>query len=106
MGKRVGYRVLIIAGVIPDDDSFWQVAKNQGFEVRRGYLSTSNRSKQDDAYLITDIISTIYEKSGPSSIVLIAGDADYMPPLKKTVDKGWRNEIAFIGHSVSSALEG
>jgi uncharacterized LabA/DUF88 family protein len=105
-GKARRIASAYIAGVIPDDDSFWRVAKNHGFEVRRGYLGTNNRSKQDDAYLITDIVSTIYEKSGPSTIVLVAGDADYMPPLKKSVEKGWRNEIAFIGHSISSALEG
>src|SRR4051812_45483142 len=25
-----------IAGVIPDDDSFWKIAENQGFVVKRG----------------------------------------------------------------------
>ncbi len=93
-----------IAGVVPDDDYFWQVARNQGFEVKHDYLGTNNRSKQDDAYLISEIVSTIYEKPGPSTIVLVADDADYMPPLLKVLAKGWRSEIAFIGHSVSSAF--
>jgi uncharacterized LabA/DUF88 family protein len=75
-------------------------------ELQTASIGTSNRSKQDDAFLITEIVATVYEKSGPSTIVLIAGDADYMPPLKKTMEKGWRNEVAFIGHSISSALEG
>lgn len=94
-----------IAGVIPDDDYFWEVAKNQGFQVKRGYLGANNRSKQDDSYLITEIVSTIYEKEGPSTVVLLAGDADYKPPLEKVLEKGWRSEIAFIGHGVSSALD-
>jgi uncharacterized LabA/DUF88 family protein len=94
-----------IAGVIPDDDSFWQIAKNQGFKVRRGYLGSNNRSKQDDAYLITDMVSTLYEQVGPSTVVLIAGDADYAPPLTKSIEKGWRNEIVFIDHGVSRSLE-
>lgn len=94
-----------IAGVIPDDDSFWQIAENQGFNVRRGYLGTNNRSKQDDAYLITDMVSTIFEQPGPSTVVLIAGDADYVPPLKKSLAKGWRNEVVFIDHGISRSLE-
>lgn len=98
-------RTAYIAGVVPDDDYFWQVAKNQGFEVKRGYLGTNNRSKQDDAYLITEIVSTVYEKLGPSTTVLVAGDADYMPPLLKVLAKGWRSEVAFIGHSISTSLE-
>ena len=98
-------RSAYIAGVIPDDDSFWDIARNQGFTVRRGYLAPNNRSKQDDAYLITEIISTIYEQEGPSTVVLVAGDADYVPPLKKSIDKGWRNEIAFIDRGISMNLE-
>ena len=94
-----------IAGVIPDDDSFWQIAKNQGFNVRRGYLGSNNRSKQDDAYLITDMVSTLYEQLGPSTVVLIAGDADYVPPLTKSIAKGWRNEVVFIDHGISRSLE-
>ncbi|MGE8360194.1 NYN domain-containing protein [Pseudomonas sp.] len=97
-----------IAGVIPDDDSFWTVAEKQGFKVMRGYLSGSpghQRSKQDDAYLVTEITSTLYEQDGPSTIVLVAGDADYVPPLLKAGEKGWRTEVAFIDRGLSSALE-
>ena len=104
-GRARPVRKAYIAGVIPDDDYFWEVAKNQGFIVKRGYLGTGNRSKQDDAYLITEIVSTVYEERGPATIVLVAGDADYKPPLERIVEKGWRAEVAFIGHSVSIALE-
>jgi hypothetical protein len=94
-----------IAGVIPDGDSFWQIANNQGLKVRRGYLGSNNRSKQDDAYLITDMVSTLYEQSGPSTVALIAGDADYVPPLIKSLERGWRNEVVFIDHGISRSLE-
>lgn len=102
-GRSVGSAY--IAGVIPDDDSFWRIAENQGFKVRRGYLGHQNRSKQDDAYLITDLVSTLFEESGPSTIVLIAGDADYMPALRKSLEKGWRNEVVFVEHGVSITLQ-
>lgn len=103
-GKCRPVRSAYIAGVIPDDDSFWEIAKNQGFVVKRGYLGTGNRSKQDDAYLITEMTATLYEQEGPSTIVLAAGDADYVPPLMKSVEKGWRTEVAFIARGVSSSL--
>lgn len=94
-----------IAGVIPDDDSFWEIARNRGFTVRRGFLGSRHRSKQDDAFLITDLMSTLYEQPGPSTIVLVAGDADYMPPLMRILEKGWRNEVAFISRGISVTLE-
>jgi uncharacterized LabA/DUF88 family protein len=102
--KSRGIRSAYIAGVIPDDDTFWQIAENQGFTVRRGFLGANNRSKQDDAYLIADMVSTLFEHEGPSTIILVAGDADYVPPLKKSLEKGWRNEVAFIRRGVSAAL--
>ena len=97
-----------IAGVIPDDDSFWEAAKSKGFTVHRGYLNSGGRSKQDDAYLITSIMETLYEEEGPSTIVLVAGDADYAPPLLKCLDKGWRVELAFtdMGGGISMRLSG
>lgn len=94
-----------IAGVIPDDDSFWSAAEAKGFTVRRGYLGSGNRSKQDDAYLIAEIVETIWSQDGPATIVLVAGDADYVPALMKSLAKGWRNEIAFIDRGISIALE-
>ncbi len=103
-GKARGVKTAYIAGVIPDDDSFWEVAKSQGFTVRRGYLGSSGRSKLDDAYLMTDLVSTLYEESGPSTIVLVAGDADYMPALKRSLEKGWRNEVLFISRGLSVVL--
>src|SRR5215468_5653867 len=55
-------------------------------------------------YLITDMTATLYEQDGPSTIVLVAGDADYVPPLTKALDKGWRNEVVFTARGVSTAL--
>lgn len=104
-GAARGAKSAYMAGVIPDDDSFWAIAEKEGFTVRRGYLGHGNRSKQDDAHLITAIMETIYEQKGPSTIVLVAGDADYGPPLAKAIEKGWRVEICFHRVGLSGALE-
>jgi hypothetical protein len=104
-GNARGVASAYIAGVIPDDDSFWKVAEDRGFTVKRGYLGTGNRSKQDDAYLISEIVETVCTQEGPSTIILVAGDADYVPPLIKSLDRVWRNEVAFIDRGISIALE-
>ncbi len=94
-----------VAGVIPDDDSFWEIWKNHNFEVNRGFLGHGKRSKQDDSFLVRDLTKTVCREPGPSTIVLVAGDADYMPPLQMAVEEGWRVEVLTIGRGVSSALE-
>ncbi len=99
-----GVKTAYVAGVVPDDDTFWAIADSRGWTVRRGYLGAKNRSKQDDAWLITDLMKTLYEEQGPSTIVLVAGDADYMPPLKTAIEKGWRVEVLFISSGLSAGL--
>lgn len=103
-GQSRGVKTAYVAGVIPEDDSFWEIAKSRGWTVRRGYLGSRNRSKQDDAWLITDLMRTVYEEQGPSTIVLVAGDADYMPPLKTALEKGWRVEVLFISKGLAPGL--
>jgi uncharacterized LabA/DUF88 family protein len=104
-GNPRGVASAYIAGVVPDDDSFWEAARSKGFTVKRGYLGTGNRSKQDDAYLISEIVETVCMQQGPSTVVLVAGDADYVPPLIKAQDRHWRNEVAFIDRGISISLE-
>jgi uncharacterized LabA/DUF88 family protein len=94
-----------VAGVVPDDDYFWEIWKQHNFIVNRGFLGHNNRSKQDDAFLIRDMTKTICRAEGPSTIVLIAGDADYGPPLEFAVEEGWRVEVLTTGRGISSALE-
>jgi uncharacterized LabA/DUF88 family protein len=48
--------------------------------------------------------STLFEQPGPSTVVLVAGDADYVPPLSKAVEKGWRTEVAFTNRGIATAL--
>ncbi len=88
-------RTAFVAGIIPDDDDFWHAVERQGFTVRRGFINEHDRSKQDDAYVVSAITAALYEEEGPSTIVLVAGDADYVPPLERAVAKGWRVEVAF-----------
>ena len=34
----------------------------------------------------------------------MAGDADYVPPLAESLEKGWCYEVAFITRGLSTAL--
>jgi uncharacterized LabA/DUF88 family protein len=104
-GNPRGIASAYIAGVIPDDDTFWKAAQSNGFEVRRGYLGAGNRSKQDDAFLVSEIVETVCTKPGPSTLILVAGDADYVPALMKGLKRDWRTEVAFINRGISISLE-
>lgn len=94
-----------MAGVIPDDDTFWDAAAAQGWDIERGYHGAGGKSKQDDNFVVAELVEVLLTKEGPSTIVLVAGDGDYGPALKKAEKYGWRVEIAFIKQGRSKALD-
>ena len=73
-GKDRFVSTAFIAGVIPDDDTFWQKAQKEGFEVKRGFIS-NNSSKCDDSYLVAEIMETIYEGMGYFEVLVKKGSA-------------------------------
>jgi uncharacterized LabA/DUF88 family protein len=98
-------RQAFIAGTIPPEDSFWDSARNQGFTVRLGYRGYGGKSKQDDHHITADMVETVCEQPGPSTIVLVAGDGDYGPGLDKALARGWRVEVCYVEGTLSPALE-
>ena len=99
-------RQAMIAGTIPPDDSFWDVARDQGFTVKLGYRGFHGKSKQDDHHITADIVETVCEQPGPSTIVLVAGDGDYGPALEKVLARGWCIEVCYVEGSLSPAVKG
>ena len=104
-GNPRGVRKAVISGTIPPEDSFWQIARNQGFEVRLGYKGFGGRSKQDDTHLVADLVEIVCTVSGPATIVLVAGDGDYIPALQKALTRGWRVEVVFFQRGLAPGLD-
>lgn len=103
-GVGRGVRKAVISGTIPPEDSFWQIARDQGFEVRLGYRGFGGRSKQDDTHLVADLVEVVCTAGGPATVVLVAGDGDYGPALQKALSRGWRVEVLFVERDFSHAL--
>ena len=94
--KLYGFGTVDLGSVLPPANSFsTAIASTAKLPV-----TTSVGSHRGDTRLpeqtLTDMVATLYEQQGPASIVLMAGDADYVPPLEKALDKDWRTEVAFI----------
>jgi uncharacterized LabA/DUF88 family protein len=104
-GKMRPVRQAMIAGTIPPEDSFWEVVRNQGFSVKLGYRGFGGKSKQDDHHITADLVETVCEEPGPSTIVLVAGDGDYGPALDKALARGWRIEVCYVEGSLSPAVQ-
>jgi uncharacterized LabA/DUF88 family protein len=98
-------RTAMIAGTVPPEDSFWEIARNQGFAVKLGYRGFGGKSKQDDHHVTADMVETVCTEPGPSTVILVAGDGDYGPCLDKALARGWRVEVFFVRTGLSPEIE-
>jgi hypothetical protein len=90
----------------PPSDTVWKAAKQYGFKNKIFQRSRHNKEKMVDTQLTVDLMTDIYTTLNPSTdrIIIVAGDADFVPAIKAARDKGFHVKVAFWGHA-SAAIK-
>ena len=101
-------RAVLIGSRPPDNDSLWKAAEEKGgFEVQvfdRNPIS--GREKQVDSAIITQMMKDAYRHAqAGDEFILVAGDADYVPPVKEILEEKMSVTVAFWSHAVSWKLK-
>ncbi len=88
----------------PPTDTVWKAARDHGFKDRIFQRSRHRKEKMVDTQLTVDLIQDIHTELAPSTdkIIIVAGDADYVPAIKAARDKGFHVKVAFWNHASSS----
>lgn len=85
----------------PQNDSVWQAAERNGFQVVVYDRNVANHEKKID----TDIVATMIEDSyelltiGEDEITLVSGDADYVPAIEKLKKRSIPVHVVFWNHA-------
>ncbi len=85
----------------PKNDSLWDAARRQGFEVIAYDRNIAGHEKKID----TDVVATMIEDSyeiltiGEDEVTLISGDADYVPAIEKLKNRGIPVHVVFWKHA-------
>jgi uncharacterized LabA/DUF88 family protein len=92
-------RTALFGSTPPSTDSIWDMARREGFEVLLFPRNSQNREKQVDTSIGTMIVedSFIYMKPG-DTVVLLAGDGDFVPPLHSVRSRGFTVKQMFWSH--------
>lgn len=90
----------------PPTDSVWQAAKQYGFQNKIFQRSKHNKEKMVDTQLTVDLMKDIYTNLAPDSdrIIIVAGDADYVPAIEAARERGFYVKVAFWQHA-SAAIK-
>ena len=100
----------------PEIDTIWQLASKRGWEVNRFKRNLiSGKEKQLDTSIVADITELVchsevrklkFEKY-QNVIVLVAGDSDFIPAIRKVIAQNgwWRIEVWGLAQSMSNAIK-
>lgn len=93
-------------GSPPPGDSFWDMVKRKGFDVKTYDRSYNKERKVDVAigYAIAKDLHTIDKKN--SEIILVAGDKDFTPVVEDVAKEGYRICVAFWDHAAAEMRHG
>ena len=75
----------------PPNDSLWDLARKEGFEVFTFDRNFSNKEKEVDVAIATQIMedSFLYMKpERKDRLVLVSGDRDYLPTVESLAKRG------------------
>ena len=90
----------------PKNDSLWDAARRNGFEVITYDRNVANHEKKID----TDITATMIEDSflvlkPGDEITLVSGDSDYVPAIEKLTARGIPVHVVFWKHAARELKE-
>jgi uncharacterized LabA/DUF88 family protein len=91
----------------PQNDSLWNAAKKNGFEVVVYDRNVADHEKKIDTDIVATMIEDSYEifEIGKDEITLVAGDSDYVPPIEKLKKRGIPVHVVFWGHAARELKE-
>jgi uncharacterized LabA/DUF88 family protein len=79
----------------PPNDSVWNRIREEGFDVKVFDRNIRNKEKGVDMEMGMDVADVLHGVSPPRTIVIAAGDADYVPVVDRARSRGWEVEVWF-----------
>ncbi|MFI1585526.1 NYN domain-containing protein [Embleya sp. NPDC020630] len=101
-------RSILFGSRPPANDSLWDRARNEGFEVEVFDRNAANKEKEVDVSLATTMMEDSYEHMRAARgdmAVLIAGDRDYVPTVNSLKKRNLKVRVVFWEHAVARALQ-
>ncbi|MFF6785486.1 NYN domain-containing protein [Streptomyces sp. NPDC012510] len=101
-------RSILFGSRPPANDSLWERARQDGFEVKVYDRNASNKEKEVDVSLSTTLMEDSYEymrAERNDMAVLLTGDRDYVPTVLSLQRRGLKVRVVFWEHAVARALK-
>lgn len=91
----------------PANDSLWELARREGFEVFTFDRNYSNKEKEVDVAIATQIMEDSFlhmKAERQDRVVLVSGDRDYLPAVESLRSRGIPTTVVFWSHATAVDL--
>lgn len=91
----------------PENDTLWDLARREGFEVFTYDRNFSNKEKEVDVAIATQIVEDSFLHMKPERhdrVVLVSGDRDYLPTIESLRSRGIPTTVVFWKHATAVDL--
>ncbi len=85
----------------PENDTLWKIANQAGFETVIYDRNIQNKEKKVDISIVTEMLRDAYKLVDleRDTVVLVAGDGDFVPTIESLVQDGYKVKVYFWGHA-------
>ncbi|MDR1905098.1 MAG: NYN domain-containing protein [Treponema sp.] len=98
-------KAILVGSTPPPNDSLWNAAKSQGFEVITHERSHSTgEEKAVDTELAARGLKIIYKHPKAAVLKLLSGDRDFLPLIRSAYEEGWEAELWGFSSGISNEL--
>ena len=94
-------------GSPPPGDSFWEMIKRKGWDVKIYEKDIRHKEKKVDVAIGYAMAKDAYSKvdKKKDTLTLVAGDKDYVPAISDLKTDGFNVDVAFWGHAAKELRE-
>ena len=89
----------------PEVDSVWKKMKEHNWKLDiKDKSYHTGKEKQVDSQLITDVVSLVASQGAPGILIIVSGDADYIPPIQEALKYNWQVEVWAWKQAISAQI--
>ena len=103
-GRNI-HAAILVGSKPPPNDSVWQSARDNGFEVRLHARDSNNREKAVDTELVARGTLLIARAPNPMTLVIASGDRDFIPLVNMAHEENWSVEMCAFSSAYSDSGE-
>ncbi|CAI2190692.1 20096_t:CDS:2, partial [Funneliformis geosporum] len=101
--RQMGSNPIIVGSRPPLNDSLWDRIESQGYDIVVFDQNIENKENKVDMELGASAMDVIWTRD-PGIFVLVSGDGDYFPVVKRALNHNWKVETWFWQSGVSGDL--